>query len=178
MALQNSNNRTLSAGTKVALGSDAAEDIYKRDAAGLLVRVAAVADRLLGYNASGVFGPLTAAAVIAFLNIKTVTWSTVTGTTQTIVSGSGYVANSATRITFTLPPTAVLGDQVEVLGQGAGGWRIAQITGQSIVYGDLTSTSGTTGYVESTHSKDAIILRALSSTQWQVVSAVGILDVV
>jgi hypothetical protein len=163
MALQNSNNRTLSAGTKITLGSDAAEDIYKRDAAGLLVRVAAVADRLLGYNASGVLTQMTAAAVIALLNIKTVTWSTVTGTTQTIVPGSGYVANNAARITFTLPATAVLGDQVEVLGQGAGGWRIAQIAGQSIVYGDLTSLAGTTGYIESTHARDAVILRAQSA---------------
>lgn len=177
MTLQNANNRTIAAGTKIVLGSDAAEDIYTRDAAGLLKRIGAIANRILGYNASGVLTQLTVAEVLALLNVKTLVWSTITTTTQTIVPGSGYVANNAGRITFTLPATAVLGDEVRIIGQGAGGWRIAQVSGQSIVYGDLTSIAGTTGYIESTHGKDCVIIHALSNNQWQVVSSVGILDV-
>lgn len=177
MTLQNSSNRTLAAGSKVTLGGDAAEDIYKRNAAGELVRIPAIPDRILAYNPAGLLVQMTAAQLLALLNVKTLTWSTVTGTSQPIVPGSGYVANNAGRITFPLPATAVLGDEVRIVGQGAGGWRISQASGQSIVYGDLASIAGTTGYIESTHGKDCVILHALSATQWQVLSAVGILDV-
>ena len=105
------------------------------------------------------------------------TWTTVTATTQQAAVGNGYFANNAAQVVFMLPPTATAGQALEIVGVGAGGWRLAQAATQSIVMGDLTSLTGTTGWIESTHAKDAVTLRAVSATQWQVVASQGNIDV-
>lgn len=105
-------------------------------------------------------------------------WATVSGTTQQMAVKSGYVANNAARVDFALPATAALGDAIEIVGLGTGGWRISQIAGQSITFGDITTTVGTGGRIDSTQQRDTIMLRALSASDWQVVGAVGNLDVI
>jgi hypothetical protein len=105
------------------------------------------------------------------------TWTTVTAATQQAAVGNGYFANSATQIVFTLPATATAGQALEIVGLGAGGWRLGQAATQSIVMGDLTSLAGTPGWIESTHARDAVTLRAVSATQWQVVASQGNIEV-
>jgi hypothetical protein len=46
------------------------------------------------------------------------TWSEVTGTSQTASVASGYITNNAGLVTVTLPGTAAVGDIVEVAGKG------------------------------------------------------------
>jgi hypothetical protein len=53
-------------------------------------------------------------------------------------------------VTLSLPTTCAVGKTFAVQGKGAGGWRISQAVGQQIHFGEVSSTSGTGGYIEST----------------------------
>lgn len=94
-------------------------------------------------------------------------WVEVTGTTQTIVANTGYTANNASRVVFSLPLTASVGDKVEIQGFGAGGWRIN--SGNYLIrVGNLVSTTAI-GYVESTNQYDSISLVCASANSvWTV----------
>jgi hypothetical protein len=67
----------------------------------------------------------------------------VTGTTQQAVSNKGYLADNAAKVTITLPASPTLGDVIQVVGIGAGGWKIAQNAGQSTI---TTNIMGATTY--------------------------------
>lgn len=63
-----------------------------------------------------------------------VTWVNVTGTSMQAASNIGYLANNdVAQVTITLPASPSLGDIVQVSGIGAGGWKVAQNAGQSII---------------------------------------------
>ena len=305
MAIQNIFNRVLRAGTRINLGGDAVYDLYYRLANGDLGRLGSVADRVIGYDATGALAQLTPAQMRALLALGTsallntgttsgtipvlgsggkldptllpalashefvqvanqaarlalttaqvqpgdeayqqdtletfklistdptqagswlrvsdvnitasdivsgiiatarlgsgtlnnttvlhgdgvfrvpvtdsLTWSTVSGTTQTMVSRSGYITNNASRVVCTLPATATAGDIIRIVGLGNGGWRVAQQAGQTIAFGDLATTVGAGGYIESTLARDTLEIVATSTSAWQVIGAVGNLDVV
>ena len=61
-------------------------------------------------------------------------WQEVTTASIQAEANRGYVANSATTVTITLPTSATLsvGDIIAVSGAGTGGWKIAQNAGQKI----------------------------------------------
>jgi len=102
------------------------------------------------------------------------TWSDVTGTTQAATVNYGYVANNASLVTVTLPSTASVGDILRVVGLGDGGWRIAQNASEYIYFGNATTTTGTGGYLEFTHSKDSVeLVCVVANTGWSVMSSVG-----
>lgn len=108
-----------------------------------------------------------------------ISWSETTGTTQSMAVNTGYIANNASRVVFTLPNTASVGDVVRVSGKGAGGWRIGQNTGEIIHFGDLDTTTGTGGYVESSQVRDAIeLVCVVQNTEWNVISSVGNITIV
>lgn len=130
------------------------------------------------------------AALVSGTNIKTVngnsllgsgnisvggmSWVEVTGTSQTASVNTGYILNNASLVTLTLPTTAAIGDSIKVVGKGAGGWKIAQPSGDIIYFGNLTSTTGTSGYLSSTHRRDTVELVCVTAnTEWQVVSSIG-----
>lgn len=101
----------------------------------------------------------------------------VTGTTQAAAINKRYIVNNEALVTVTLPASAVIGSQVEIVGKGAGGWKAQANTGQSIKFG--TITSATAGYVASKNVGDTVILECTTAdTVWRVVDSVGILDVV
>jgi len=64
-------------------------------------------------------------------------WQVVAGTSQQAQTNNGYVANSAALVTITLPASPAIGAIVRVSGAGAGGWKIAQNAGQSIIGANL-----------------------------------------
>ncbi len=107
-------------------------------------------------------------------------WNNTTGSTQSMSVGNGYVDNgSGTPTVYTLPSTAVVGSLVAVQGAGAGLWKIAQNSGQSISFNAVTSTSGTGGSVSSTDQFDAITLICITAnTVWAVNQSVGNFNVV
>jgi len=84
------------------------------------------------------------------------TWLTVSTTTYSPLAGYGYIPTSASQTVFTLPAIASVGDTITISGQGAGGWRMAQNAGQYMVCNSSTTTTGVTGYVESTLDTDVV----------------------
>lgn len=106
-----------------------------------------------------------------------VTWNDVTGTSATMAINNGYLADNAGLVTLTLPSTAVQFSIIEVAGQGAGGWKIAQNANQLIQFGSAAATTtGVSGFLASTNRYDTVRMIAVvggASTQWNVLSAVG-----
>lgn len=107
-------------------------------------------------------------------------WNMVTGTTQAMSSNNGYIANNAGLVTFTLPTTSIIGDELEMIGKGAGGWIITQGSGQQIIFGSSSTTLGVGGSLASTNIRDSVYLVCtVANTEWTVGSAPqGILTVV
>lgn len=94
-------------------------------------------------------------------------WTEVTGTTQAMAADNGYVANNAAPVVFTLPATAAFGTAIDVIGKGAGGWVVEQNAGQNIQIGNISSTVGATGSIESTNQYDSITLICTTAdTTW------------
>lgn len=95
------------------------------------------------------------------------TWTTVSGTSQSAAVNNGYITNNAGAVTVTLPATAAIGETVEIAGLGAGGWIVAVATGQSIHIGSSTTTV-TTGTLASTNRYDNLIIKCVvANTEWQ-----------
>lgn len=108
-------------------------------------------------------------------------WTEVTGTSQSMSVQNGYIANNAALVTLTLPATAAIGDALRILGKGVGGWKIGINATQQILFGNLSSTVGTSGSLASTHQNNCIELICITSgtaTVWQVASSVGNITVV
>lgn len=94
-------------------------------------------------------------------------WVNVTGTSQSMAVGTGYVANNASLVTLTLPATAAVGDIIAVQGSGAGGWQIAQNSGQTIHFNAGDSTTGASGYLASGGQYDVVFLMCITAnTDW------------
>ena len=102
-------------------------------------------------------------------------WVDQTTGTVTMTTNTGYTSDDgASLVTFTLPTTSSIGDQVEINGKGAGLYTIAQASGQQIHFGNIASTSGSGGSVSSTLQYDCIKLRCIvANTIWVVVSSIG-----
>lgn len=97
-------------------------------------------------------------------------WTTVTGTSQAMLPNNGYIANNAGLVTLSLPATSVVGDEIDIIGKGAGGWKVQCGGGQTIVVGSSTTTSG--GSVASTQAKDSFyMICTVANTEWTVASA-------
>jgi hypothetical protein len=106
-------------------------------------------------------------------------WSEVTSTSQTMSINTGYIANNVALVTLTLPTTSALGSVIEVVGKGAGLWKIAQNAGEQIHFGNINTTSGTGGYLQATLTYDAIrLVCTVADTEWTVTSSQGNITVV
>lgn len=90
-------------------------------------------------------------------------WTNVTGTTQTIAANNGYAADNAALVTFTLPATAAIGEEYEIYAKNTGGWLIAQNTGQSIRIGNQLTTSGVGGSLASTSTGDFVRIKCITA---------------
>lgn len=111
-------------------------------------------------NSSGGFAPMPT--------------SVVTGTSQSAATNTAYVTNNAALCTVTLPTTAAVGDEQRVIGLGAGGWKIAQNSGQLINFGNQVTTTGVGGSLASSNQFDTIHLKCtVANTTWSVVSSQG-----
>lgn len=96
-----------------------------------------------------------------------ISWTNVTGTTQAMAVNSAYIANNASLVTLTLPSSAAVGDSVRVAGGGAGGWALAQNSGQTIHYGNQNTTTGVGGSLASSNRYDGIeLVCTIANTDW------------
>jgi hypothetical protein len=112
-------------------------------------------------------------SVVPFIPMPT---NTVASTPVNMVVGGAVNFNRATEPSLAvaiLPTSFAVGDEVMVYGRCQGFFRISQNAGQSIIFNDDITTSGTGGYIESRDPNSAIRLKAISTTIMQVVSAVG-----
>jgi hypothetical protein len=108
-----------------------------------------------------------------------ITWNEVTGTTQSMSVDNGYIANNASLVTLTLPTTAAVGKIVRITGKGAGGWKIAQNASGIIHFGNLDTTTGTGGYLQSSDRRDSIeLICVVANNEWNVISSIGNITVV
>jgi hypothetical protein len=106
------------------------------------------------------------------------TWSVITSS-QTAVINKGYITNSGSLITVTLPTTAAVGSVVRVSGMGAGGWKIAQNASGVIHFGKTDTTTGTGGYISSTLTRDGVeLVCCVANNEWNVVGSVGNITIV
>lgn len=102
-------------------------------------------------------------------------WTDVTGATQTLAVNNGYITNRGGGVTYTLPATAALGDQIAIVGK-LGLATIAQNANQQILASSASSTVGVTGTFVSTNVGDTITLICITagaSTVWRANSIIG-----
>ena len=107
--------------------------------------------------------------------VNTFTWNDQTTSSVTMAASNGYIMDDgATLITATLPTTAALGAEIRVVGKAAGLWKIAQNSGQSIVFSSVTTTVGTGGSLSSTLAADCVhLVCTTANTVFTVISAIG-----
>jgi hypothetical protein len=69
-------------------------------------------------------------------------WQVVQSTSQQAASDTSYLTTNTAQVTLTLPASPAVGDTLRVSGAGAGGWKIAQNGGQTILTGSLGLPAG------------------------------------
>jgi len=95
------------------------------------------------------------------------TWTEVTGTSQSAAVNNGYIANNAGLVTINLPGTFAVGDIVHVVGKGTGLWVLDAPAGDTIHFGNQDTSSG--GTITATHRYDAIqVIGTVADTEWTV----------
>ncbi len=98
------------------------------------------------------------------------TWTVVTGASQAMVSNNGYITNNAGLVTLSLPALSNVGDQIDIVGKGAGGWLVQCGAGQTVVLG--TSTTTVAGSLASTNAEDSFFMVCtVADLEWTVASA-------
>ena len=103
-------------------------------------------------------------------------WSRVAGPAVAMDVDNGYIPTNAALVTFTLPATADLGTKIEILGEGVGGWLIAQNAGQSIQFGNDSTTVGAGGSLASVNQWDTVVLTCrVADTTWTAISNSGLI---
>lgn len=103
-----------------------------------------------------------------------ITWNDQTTTSVTMSINNAYSANNASLVTLTLPSTAIFGSLIQVSGNGAGGWIIAQNSGQTIHFGSVNTTAGVGGSLASTNRYDQVtVVCSVANTDWVVNSSLG-----
>lgn len=114
-----------------------------------------------------------------------ITFTEVTGTSQSALVNKGYITNNAGLVTVTLPASAVVGDIVQVSGSGAGGWKLAQNASQSIVWtaggvaGTNVTTTGVGGYLASVDRYDSVTVICIGTDNtWKVDASKGNITIV
>src|SRR5574338_316360 len=92
---------------------------------------------------------------IAAMGTGSLTWTDVTGASQTIVAANGYLSDRAGTVAFSLPASATIGDIFAIVGvQGA--WTLSQAANQQIKFGSSATSVGVGGSLASTNAGDSI----------------------
>jgi hypothetical protein len=100
-------------------------------------------------------------------------WSTVTASTQAAAVNSGYVINYVSgQCVVTLPLTAAIGSKVSIRGLSSGGWSLVANTGQTIQFGNVSST--TAGSWTSALGSDTCDVECIvANTTWALTNCVS-----
>lgn len=127
-------------------------------------------------NLTSTGGTVTITNSTNSINLETsggLMWNVETGTSANMAVNNGYIGNNAAGVTFTLPATAAVGDRIRVTGLQAS-WTIAQNAGQTVYFGNQSSTTGVGGSLASTHARDAVeMVCVVANNDFQILSSVG-----
>jgi hypothetical protein len=116
----------------------------------------------------------TSATTATWQANSSLAWTALTTTTVAAAVNNGYIATGGALQTFTLPVTSAVGDIIEIVGSGAGGWVLAQNASQNVRLGNSITTTGVGGSLASTLQGDTLrIVCSVANTSWIVLSAVG-----
>lgn len=116
---------------------------------------------------------------IAATAVSGITWNDVIGTTQTLAANNGYNCTNVGLTTCALPATAAKFSYIHVIATTAAGWKITQSAGQQIQFGNLATTLGAGGSLQSTAIGDSVLLlTTTANTTWFVLSATGNITIV
>lgn len=101
-------------------------------------------------------------------------WQIVSGTTPiALTSMTAYIAKGSSAVTFTLPPTANVGDTFKIVGYG-NLWQLQQNASQKIVCGVMQTTAGASGYLQATVATDQVeIVCVTPNTEFYVIQVIG-----
>lgn len=100
------------------------------------------------------------------------TWSTIVIDTA-MVAFNGYLVDDGALITLTLPATATVGDQFVVMGVNTGLFSIAQNAGQSLRLGNVVTTTGVGGSLDSQAQGDSILITCTATDTEFMVSVLA-----
>lgn len=103
------------------------------------------------------------------------TWIPITSTPLSFVDSVGYFAEDASaRPNIFLPVTCAAGESFAVTAVNILGWTISQNAGQQIQFGNLTTTVGVSGFLQTNAIGDtAYLVCSTANTNFIVVSAIG-----
>ena len=100
------------------------------------------------------------------------TWQVV-GVNQTMVASNGYLTSSGGTVNLQFPALASIGDVFRISNL-SGNFKIVQQAGQSVNFGDDTTTVGVTGYIQSASVGDTLeIVCYNANAGFQVLNAMG-----
>ena len=102
-------------------------------------------------------------ALFSFVAQSSFTWNDITGSSADMVPNNGYVADSGSLVTLTLPVTAAFGTEIAVCGKGAGLFKILTNIGQSIIFGEITVSTSVASILPSDSLR---LVCTVANTQW------------
>lgn len=107
-----------------------------------------------------------------------ITWINVTSDSNIAINTGIFANKNGTTLGLTLPSTAAIGSIVRITGV-TGAWKVNQNASQQIYFGNMSTTSGITGYIESTHRRDSVeLVCVIANNEWNVISSIGNITVV
>lgn len=107
------------------------------------------------------------------------TWSREVNAAVATAADHGYVNTNVGLTTFTLPAVAAIGTVIEIIGESAALWTIAQNAGQNIQYGNVSTTPGVGGSLSASNRYDTVrLVCRVANTTFAVTSSTGVLNVV
>lgn len=99
-------------------------------------------------------------------------WFDVTSSPQVMVAGAGYVANTLGLCSLIMPVSANVGDKIDIQARGNTLFRITQNTGQQTFIGNVGTTVGPTGYIESIDLGSSLTLVCtVANTEFHVLTS-------
>lgn len=113
------------------------------------------------------------AGAITIASAGILAYSEVTDATKAMAVNSSYGANRGGGVAFSLPATAAIGTEIEIVGI-AGLWSITQAANQYVKFGNQSSSVGAGGSWTATDAGDCVKLKCIvADLGWRVVSSTG-----
>lgn len=105
-------------------------------------------------------------------------WNSIAVDTVLLVN-NGYICNApGGALLLTLPAVSNVGDEIEVILNGATSFKVVQGAGQQVSIGNLSSTAGVAGFIQSSQQGDAIkLLCVQANLKWRATNMMGNLTI-